>query len=132
MSDCNSAPNKMLEAYCHFLQAAKSAAFKAEQATWETLSNAIDQAEEKVSALETLTAIEVAQVQEDVKADLVQLAEALDTFEEDAKSFIEMEWELLEGYLAQAAKDMADPTTMMILRMRLMAVAEKERLVQHS
>lgn len=124
--------NKMLIAYRHFLEVAKEAAFKAEQATWETLGKAIDRVEEKASALEVLSDIEIQQVQQDLKADLIQLAETLETFEEDAKSFIEMEWETLENYLSLASKEMADPTTMMILRMRLMAAMQKEHPTEHS
>ena len=113
--------NKMLEAYRHLLETAKEAAFKAEQATWETLGKAIDQAEQAVAALTVLTDQEMTQVQQDLKADLTQVAEVLNDFEEDALSFAKMEWHTLEDYLVQKTAEMADPTDMMILRMRLMA-----------
>ena len=113
--------NKMLEAYRHLLETAKEAAFKAEQATWETLGKAIDQAEQTVAALAALTDQEIQQVQQDLKADLTQVAVVLDDFEEDASAFAQMEWHALENYLTQKTAEMADPTEMMILRMRLMA-----------
>lgn len=115
----------MLIAYRDLLEAAKEFAFKAEQTTWEALGHAIENAEQKISALEVLSAQEVAQVQQDLKADLEQIAEFLNHFEQDASDFIQMEWHVLENFLIQKSADLADPTDLMVLRMRLMAAMEK-------
>lgn len=118
--------NKMLTAYRHLLNSAKEFALKTEMATWDTLGHAIDNAEEKASELEVLTQQELNQVREDLKADLQQTAEYLNDFEQGVESFLEMEWENMEAFLIQKSEDVADPTTLMVLRMRLMAAMNPE------
>lgn len=117
--------NKMLTAYRHLLETAIEFAFKAELATWDQLEHAIDHAEQKASALEVLSNQELLEVQKDLKADLEQTALYLNDFEQDASDFIKMEWDTLEAFLIQKSEDLADPTELMILRMRLMAAMDK-------
>lgn len=119
--------NKMLTAYRHLLETAKDFAFKTEQATWDHLGHAIENAEQKAAALDVLTEKELLQVQQDLKADLKQTATYLNDFEQDATAFIKMEWDTLEAFLIQKSEDLADPTELMVLRMRLMAAMDKPK-----
>lgn len=117
----------MLNAYRHLLEKVKGLAHKEEHLSWDTLKQAIETAEQKASILEVLTEQEMLQVQKDLKADLEQTAEYLVDFEKDAGDFIKMEWEALEGFLMRKSEELADPTELMVLRMRLAAAMEQPK-----
>jgi len=117
----------MLNAYRHLLEKVKGLPHKEEHLSWDTLKQAIETAEQKASILEVLTEQEMLQVQKDLKADLEQTAEYLVDFEKDAGDFIKMEWEALEGFLMQKSEELADPTELMVLRMRLAAAMEQPK-----
>ncbi len=115
----------MLAAYRHLLNTAKNFAHKTEKVTWEALQHAVENAEQKTTALEILTEQEISQVQQDLKADLEQTAGYLTDFEQEAADFIQMEWHTLEDFLIRKSEELADPTDIMILKIRLMAAMEK-------
>jgi len=123
--------NKMLAAYSHFLEQAKQYAKKAEKISWEALSKGVEKVEEKTDELGVLTDKELNQVQEDVKADIAQVADYLNDSEIGAKEFIEMDLPILEQYLEEQALKLADPTTITLLRMRLAAAMEHKAKQSH-
>lgn len=123
--------NKMLAAYSHFLDQAKQFAKKAENITWDTLLKGVDTAEQDISEINVLTEQELAQVQEDVKADIVQVADYLNDSEQGAKEFIDMDIPILEQYLEEQALKLADPTTITLLRMRLAAALDHKQKNHH-
>ncbi|HIE40789.1 MAG TPA: hypothetical protein EYP76_05110, partial [Thiomicrorhabdus sp.] len=74
--------NKMLDAYRALLKSAKESAILAEQKTWQVLGNAIEKIEQTDHDLAELTAKEFQQVQEDLNADIMQVAEYLSEVEQ--------------------------------------------------
>ncbi|MDX1796221.1 MAG: hypothetical protein R3219_05785 [Hydrogenovibrio sp.] len=118
--------NKMLAAYRFLLEKAKEEGLKAELATWDLLEKAVESIEEKGSVLEELTDEELEQVRKDLKDDLNQVAEHLEEYNEGLESFLEMELPILEKYLEEKALSLADPTDIMLLRLRMNAAMHKD------
>lgn len=118
--------NKMLEAYRFLLEKAKEEGLKAELATWDLLEKAVESIEENGSVLEELTDEELEQVRKDLKADLNQVAEHLEEYNEGLESYLEMELPILEQYLEEKALSLADPTDIMLLRLRMNAAMHKD------
>lgn len=112
---------KMGQAYRHLLQSAKETLIKAEFKSWNTLKEAVESAQQKGSVLEQLTQKELDQVQSDLKEDITQLATTLDEFNEGVESFVEMDLPIIEKYIEEKALSLADPTDLMVLRLRLNA-----------
>lgn len=113
--------NKMGQAYRHLLQSAKESLIKAEFKSWDTLKELVETIQQKESVLEQLTQQELNQVQEDLKADITELATTLEEFNEGVESFVEMDLPIIEKYLEEKALSLADPTDLMVLRLRLNA-----------
>ncbi|BBN60317.1 MULTISPECIES: hypothetical protein [Hydrogenovibrio] len=119
------ADNKMLEAYRYLLEKAKEELIKADMKTWELLGQAVENIEEKESILEELTDEEMEQVRKDLKADLEAVAENLSEYQQGVENFLEMELPILESYLEEKALSLADPTDLMLLRLRMNAAMHK-------
>ncbi|MBD3820876.1 MAG: hypothetical protein IE914_01230 [Thiotrichales bacterium] len=119
------ADNKMLEAYRYLLEKAKEELIKADMKTWELLGQAVENIEEKESILEALTDEEMEQVRKDLKADLEAVAENLSEYQQGVENFLEMELPILESYLEEKALSLADPTDLMLLRLRMNAAMHK-------
>lgn len=117
--------NAMLSAYSYLVENAKQAVIKAELKSWDLLGKTIMTIEEKESVLEELSKEQLEQVREDVHNDCMQLAEYLNDLEQGVEQFISMEWEQLEGFLLEKSNQLADPTDLMVIRMRIMAVMNK-------
>ncbi len=117
--------NKMLKAYRALLQSAKESVINAEQKTWKTLSQAIEKAEQADHDLAELTAKEFKQVQEDLNADIIQLAEYLNEVEQGIEEFLTMDLPLLEKILLDKALSLADPTHITLLRLRMAAAMDE-------
>jgi len=113
--------NKMGQAYRHLLQSAKEALMKAEYKSWDSLKEAIETIQTKESVLEQLSRQELNQVQKDLKEDINQLATTLEEYDEGVESFIEMDLPLIEKYIEEKALSLADPTELMLLRLRINA-----------
>ncbi|WP_235584704.1 zinc ribbon-containing protein [Thiomicrospira sp. WB1] len=113
--------NKMLTAYRHLLEQAKESIWKAEFKSWDALKKAVWEFEREGSHLQALSQKQWQQVQEDVEADIDQLAEYLEEFNQGVESFLEMDLPLIESYLEEKALSLSDPTEIMILRLRLNA-----------
>jgi hypothetical protein len=113
--------NKMLAAYRHLLEQAKDSLWKAEFKSWDALKKAVWEFERKDSQLQALTQKQWQQVQEDVEADIEQLAEYLEEFNQGVDAFLEMDLPLIESYLEEKALSLSDPSEIMILRLRLNA-----------
>lgn len=113
--------NKMGQAYRHLLQSAREALIKAEFKSWDTLKELVDTIHQKETVLEQLTQKELNQVQADVKEDITELATTLEEFNEGVESFIEMDLPIIEKYLEEKALSLADPTDLMVLRLRINA-----------
>lgn len=118
--------NAMLSAYSYLVENAKQAVIKAELKSWDLLGKTIMTIEEKESVLEELTKEQLEKVREDVHNDCMQLAEYLNDLEQGVEQFISMEWEQLEGFLLEKSNQLADPTDLMVIRMRIMAVMNKK------
>ena len=118
--------NAMLSAYSYLIENAKQAVIKAELKSWDLLGKTIMTIEEKESVLEELTKEQLEKVREDVYNDCMQLAEYLNDLEQGVEQFISMEWEQLEGFLLEKSNQLADPTDLMVIRMRIMAVMNKK------
>ncbi len=116
--------NKMLEAYRTLLKNAKESAILAEQKTWQALGSAIEKAEQADHDLAELTAKEFKQVQEDLNADVMQVAEYLSEVEQGIDEFLTMDLPLLEKILIDKALSLADPTEITVLRLRLAAAMD--------
>jgi len=120
---------KLLHAYRTLLNHAKDSAFKAEQATWSFLGQAIDKAEKTDHDLANLTHKEFEMVQQDVKADLMQTAEYLADIEQGVNDFLHMDLPVLEQILIDKAMSLADPTDITVLRIRLAAAMDEKNSV---
>lgn len=118
--------NAMLSAYSYLIENAKQAVIKAELKSWDLLGKTIMTIEEKESVLEELTKEQLEKVREDVYNDCMQLAEYLNDLEQGVEQFISMEWEQLEGFLLEKSNQLTDPTDLMVIRMRIMAVMNKK------
>jgi len=129
LEDVKMSENKMLTAYRHILEKAKESLIKADMKSWDLLGKAVHKVEEKESVLEELSREEVVQAQEDVKADIFQLAEYLEEFNEGVESFIEMDLPVIEKYLEEKALSLSDPTELMILKLRITAAMNSEKNV---
>ncbi len=116
--------NKMLKAYRSLLEHAKETAIQAEQKTWQLLGKAVEKAEQTDHDLAELTAKEFEQVQEDLHADMMQVAEYLSEVEQGVEEFITMDLPLLEKILIDKALSLADPTEITVLRLRLAAAMD--------
>ncbi len=116
--------NKMLEAYKALLKSAKESAISVEQKTWQMLGGAIEKAEQADHDLAELTAKEFKQVQEDLNADVMQVAEYLSEVEQGIDEFLTMDLPLLEKILIDKALSLADPTEITVLRLRLAAAMD--------
>ncbi|MBN2866161.1 MAG: hypothetical protein JXK16_09160 [Thiotrichales bacterium] len=125
--------HKMLHAYRTLLNHAKESAFKAEQATWSLLGQAVEKTEKADHDLADLTAKEFELVQKDVKADLMQTAEYLADIEQGIDDFLNMDLPVLEKILIDKALSLADPTDITVLRLRLAAAMdEKHPILQEN
>ncbi len=113
--------NKMLEAYRHLLASAKESLIRGEMKSWDMLGKAVHKVEEKGSVLEQLSAKQLDQVQEDVHADIMQIAEYLADFNQGVEEFVDMDLPILEKYLEEKALSLADPTDLMVLKIRMQA-----------
>lgn len=120
---------KMLNAYRTLLNYAKESAFKAEQATWSLLGQAIERTEQADHDLAELTRKEFEMVQKDVKADLMKTAEHLADVEQGINDFLTMDLPVLEKILIDKALCLCDPTEITILRIRLAAAMEESHPV---
>ncbi len=116
--------NKMLEAYRTLLKNAKESVILAEQKTWQVLGSTIEKAEQADHDLAELTAKEFKQVQEDLNADVMQVAEYLSEVEQGVDEFLTMDLPLLEKILIDKALSLADPTEITVLRLRLAAAMD--------
>ena len=116
--------NKMLEAYRTLLKNAKKSAILAEQKTWQVLGSTIEKAEQADHDLAELTAKEFKQVQEDLNADVMQVAEYFSEVEQGVDEFLTMDLPLLEKILIDKALSLADPTEITMLRLRLAAAMD--------
>jgi len=116
--------NKMLKAYRSLLQHAKEAAIQTEQKTWQVLGKTVEKAEQADHDIAELTAKEFKQVQEDLHADMMQVAEYLSEVEQGVEEFITMDLPLLEKILIDKALSLADPTEITVLRLRLAAAMD--------
>jgi hypothetical protein len=116
--------NKMLEAYRALLKSAKESAILAEQKTWQVLGGIIEKTEQADHDLAELTTKEFKQVQEDLNADLMQVAEYLSEVEQGVDEFLTMDLPLLEKILIDKALSLADPTEITVLRLRLAAAMD--------
>jgi len=114
----------MLDAYRALLKSAKESAILAEQKTWQVLGNAIEKIEQTDHDLAELTAKEFQQVQEDLNADIMQVAEYLSEVEQGVDEFLTMDLPLLEKILIDKALSLADPTEITLLRLRLAAAMD--------
>lgn len=114
----------MLDAYRALLKSAKESAILAEQKTWQVLGNAIEKIEQTDHDLAELTAKEFQQVQEDLNADIMQVAEYLSEVEQGVDEFLTMDLPLLEKILIDKALSLADPTEITVLRLRLAAAMD--------
>lgn len=127
-SDPNNPPkeNKLLAAYSHLLEQAKESLIRADMKSWDLLGKAVEQVQEKESVLEQLSEKQLEQVREDVKNDLFQVAEYLNDFGQGVEEFIEMDLPVVENYLQEKALSLADPTDLMVLRLRLSAAMSEK------
>lgn len=116
----------MLEAYSHLLETAKKLVLKTEIKTWNSLGKAVHSAEEKHSKLLELSKEQIAQVKEDLDADLKQVSEYLNEVEIGIEEFIEMDIAILEEILLEKCNQLADPTDLTILRIRMLAAMEQD------
>lgn len=121
--------NKMLVAYRTLLNHAKEFVISAESKTWKTLGESIEKAEQADHALAELTKKEFNQVQDDLHADLMQVAEYLAEVEQGIEEFIDMDLPVLEKILIDKALSLADPTDITVLRMRLAAAMDENHPV---
>lgn len=117
--------NKMLKAYRTLMNYAKEKAAIAEYQTWQHLGHAIEKAEQADHDLADLTEKEFAQVQQDLHADMMQLAEYLSDVEQGVKEFLDMDLPVLEKLLIDKAMSLSDPTTITVLRMRIAAAMDE-------
>ncbi|MDX1347192.1 MAG: hypothetical protein R3189_02955 [Thiomicrorhabdus chilensis] len=117
--------HKMLHAYRTLLNFAMRTAISAENATWSLLGKAIEKTERVDHELGELTEKEFKQVQEDLQADLMQTAEYLADVEKGIDEFLDMDLPVLEKILIDKALELADPTEITILRMRLAAAMDE-------
>ncbi|CAN8139422.1 hypothetical protein THIOSC15_1560001 [uncultured Thiomicrorhabdus sp.] len=95
--------NKMLKAYRTLFNYAKEKAIIAEYQTWQHLGHAIEKAEQADHDLAELTDKEFNQVQKDLHADMMQLAEYLTDVEQGVKEFLDMDLPVLEKLLIDKA-----------------------------
>lgn len=116
----------MLKAYSHLLETAKQLVLKTEIKTWNSLSKAVHTAEEKHSKLVELSKEQIVQVKEDLDADLKQVSEYLNDVEIGVEEFIEMDSAILENILLEKCNQLADPTELTILRIRLFSAMEEK------
>lgn len=117
--------NKMLKAYRTLFNHAKEKAVIAEYQTWQHLGHAIEKAEKADHDLAELTEKEFNQVQQDLHADIMQLAEYLADVEQGVKEFLDMDLPVLEKLLIDKAMSLSDPTEITVLRMRIAAAMEE-------
>ncbi|QAB14709.1 zinc ribbon-containing protein [Hydrogenovibrio thermophilus] len=118
--------NKMLAAYRHLLEQAKESMIRADMKSWDLLGQAVEKVQQEESVLEQLTDKQLEQVQEDVKADIHKIAEYLNDFDKGVEEFIDMDLPVIEQYLEEKALSLADPTELMILRLRINAAMSTE------
>ncbi|VAW49045.1 hypothetical protein MNBD_GAMMA04-901 [hydrothermal vent metagenome] len=116
--------NKMLKAYRNLLQHVKESAIQTEKKTWQALGSAVEKAEQTDHAIAELTTKEFEQVQEDLNADIMQVAEYLSEVEQGVEEFLTMDLPLLEKILIDKALSLADPTEITVLRLRLAAAMD--------
>ncbi len=121
----NTQQNKMLTAYQHLVENAKQTLLQAEIKSWGILGQTVRSAQEEHSKLVELTKEQIEQVKEDVYQDLMQVAEHLNDVEKGIEEFIEMDIAILEDILLKKCNQLADPTDLTILRMRMMAAMEE-------
>lgn len=121
--------NKMLIAYRTLLNHAKDQAMMAEYKTWQALGHAIEKAEKADHDLAELTEKEFEQVQKDVHADVMTLAEYFNDVEQGVHEFLDMDVPVLEQMLIDKALSLADPTDITVLRMRLAAALDEKHPV---
>ena len=114
----------MLTAYSHLIETAKETLFKTEMKSWDLLGKAVHSAKEEHSKLIELSKEQLEQVKEDVQQDLKQVAEHLNDVEKGIEEFIEMDVAILENILLEKCNQLADPTELTILRIRLLAAME--------
>ncbi|MBO1926966.1 hypothetical protein J3998_05200 [Thiomicrorhabdus sp. 6S2-11] len=117
--------NKMLKAYRTLFNYAKEKAIIAEYQTWQHLGHAIEKAEQADHDLADLTDKEFNQVQKDLHADMMQLAEYLTDVEQGVKEFLYMDLPVLEKLLIDKAMSLSDPTAITVLRMRIAAAMDE-------
>jgi len=117
--------NKMLKAYRTLFNYAKEKAIIAEYQTWQHLGHAIEKAEQADHDLAELTDKEFNQVQKDLHADMMQLAEYLADVEQGVKEFLDMDLPVLEKLLIDKAMSLSDPTAITVLRMRIAAAMDE-------
>ncbi len=117
--------NIMLLAYAYLVEKGRSTILEAELKSWDLLEQVILETEAKESILEELSKEQLAEVREDVRNDCIQLADYLSDLEQGVEEFAEMGKDQLESFLLLKSAEVADPTELMILRMRMMAALEE-------
>ena len=116
--------NKMLTAYTHLIETAKETILKAEIKSWDLLGKAVHSAEEQHENLLELSQDQLQQVKQDVHQDLMQVAEHLSDLKLGIEEFITMDVAYLENILLEKCNQLADPTDLTVLRMRMLAAME--------
>ena len=121
------AENKLMHAYSQILHKAKQELETLEHKSWDELVKLIDKVEYEASTLGELTEEELAQVRNDLKADIQELAQYFNDVNQGIHEFLEMDIPVLEKYLEEKALSLADPTQLAILRLRLTAAMEEAK-----
>lgn len=122
--------NKLLTAYSHILKTAKAVVLKTELKSWDLLSQAVHNAEEQHAKLVELSKQQIEQVKQDLDQDLVKIAEYLNDVEIGIEEFINIDLAVLEDILQKKCNQLADPTEVTILRIRMLAAMEPEKSVK--
>lgn len=121
----NTQQNKMLTAYQHLIEDAKETILNVEIKSWDLLGKAVHSAEEQHENLLELTQEQLQQVKQDVHQDLMNVAEHLSEVKLGIEDFITMDVAYLEEILLEKCNQLADPTELTVLRMRMLAAMEK-------
>ncbi len=121
----NTQQNKMLTAYQHLIEDAKETILNVEIKSWDLLGKAVHSAEEQHENLLELTQEQLQQVKQDVHQDLMNVAEHLSEVKLGIEEFITMDVAYLEEILLEKCNQLADPTELTVLRMRMLAAMEK-------
>jgi hypothetical protein len=116
--------NKLLDAYKHLFKTAKETILKTESKSWRLLGEIINNAEEKHSLLVELSKEQLEKVKEDLQDDIKQVSEHLNDIEQGVDEFISMDGAILEDILLKKCTQLADPTQLTILRIRMLAAME--------